>query len=210
MAGAGQNDRGSSGAEAAPPFWLRTEKDGLKIVDDRVLAVAKENWQWAFCLVRRTLHDGPSTAQVVEPVAIEVTNRLKADPEVDRNLRGYFRTAIMQRIKTLAVRNSRMAYEGRPQDLETNHHPTAPDWSNTCEDRMTIESLLPYMPHPVRRILHFRLLDYSWKETAEELNVPEKTAKNRFYRGLGQAYEKLIADQAQRWRKEARQNERPR
>jgi hypothetical protein len=63
---------------------------------------------------------------------------------------------------------------------------------------MTIESLLPYMSHPVRRIVHLRLLDYSWKQTAQKLNVTEEAAKKRFYRGFRKAYDELFADQARR------------
>ena len=197
---AGHNDRGGSGTEAVPPFWLCTEEHGVKVVDDRVLAVAEENWHWAFWLVKKILNDSAATPEVVEHVAVEVTNRLRVDPEVGRNLGGYFRTAILRRIKTLAVRNSRIAYEGGPRDLETNHRPAAPDWDKICEDRMAIESLLPYMSHSVRRIVHLRLLDHSWKETAQKLKVTEQAAKQRFYRGFRQAWDELLADHAKRRR----------
>jgi DNA-directed RNA polymerase specialized sigma24 family protein len=204
MAGAGHNDRGSSGPEAVPPFWLRKEENGVQIIDDRVHAIAEENWHWAFCLVRRDLSEGACTAEVVEHVAVEVTNRLRVEPEVGRNLRGYFRTAIRRRIRTLAIRNSRVAYEGGPQELETNHGPTAPDWTKVCEDRMMLESLLPYVPHPVNHIMHLRLLEYSWKQIAQTLQITEQTAKKRFYRGVRQAYDDLVADRAKRSREKGR------
>jgi len=199
MAGAGHNDRRSSGVEATPPFWLCAEEHGVRIIDPRVLAIAEENWQWAFCLVKNILNESACTPEVVEQIAVEVTNRLRVDPDVGRNLGGYFRTAIMRRIKNLAVRNSRIAYQGGTQDLETNHCPPAPDWTKICEDRMTIEWLLPYVPHPIRRILHLRLLDYSWKNIAQKLTITEQTARKRFSRGVRQAYEELLAERAKRW-----------
>ena len=202
MAGAGHNDRGSSGPEAVPPFWLRTEENGVRIIDERVLAVAETNWDWAFWLVKKQLNEGSCTPEIVENVAVDITDRLKADPEVGRNLNGYFRTAMMRRVQTLAIRSSRTAYEGGTHDLETNHQPHAPDWTRLCEDRITIQSLLPYMSHPVRRILNYRLLDYSWKHIAGELGITEQKAKKRFYYGVRQAYDELLADQARRSRDE--------
>ena len=176
----------------------------MQIIDDRVHAIAEENWHWAFCLVRRDLNEGACTAEVVEHVAVEVTNRLRIEPEVGRNLRGYFRTAIRRRITTLAIRNSRVAYEGGPLELETNHGPTAPDWTKVCEDRMMLESLLPYVPHPVNHVMHLRLLEYSWKQIAQTLQITEQTAKKRFYRGVRQAYDDLVADRAKRSREKGR------
>jgi hypothetical protein len=204
MAGAGHKDRGSSDPEAAPPFWLRKEERGVQIIDDRVAAIAEQNWQWAFCLAKKQLNDGACAAEVVEHVAVEVTNRLRADPDVGRNIVGYYRTAIIRSIRTLAVRNSRMAYEGGPQDLETNHRPAAPDWTKICEDRMTIEALLPYMPHPISRILNLRLLDFSWRSIARVLGVTEQQAKKRFYYGVRLAYDELLTDRAKRLRDKER------
>jgi len=58
------------------------------------------------------------------------------------------------------------------------------------------------MSHPVRRILHYRLLDYSWKYIAQQLNLTEKQAKSRFYYGVRQAFDELLATQARRARAE--------
>jgi hypothetical protein len=76
MAGAGHKDRSSSSPEPTPPFWLCAEEHGVRIIDARVLAIAEENWQWAFCLVKNILNEGANTPEVVEHVAVEVTNRL--------------------------------------------------------------------------------------------------------------------------------------
>jgi hypothetical protein len=185
-----------------PPFWLRAEENGVRIIDERVLAVAKDNWDWAFWLVKKQINDGSCTPEIVENVATDVTNRLKADPDVGRNLNGYFRTAVMRRVQTLVIRSSRTAYEGGTHDLETNHQPSAPDWTKVCEDRIVIKSLLPYMSHPVRRILNYRLLDYSGKQIAGRLCLTPQQAKKRFYYGVRQAHDELLADQAKRSRNE--------
>jgi DNA-directed RNA polymerase specialized sigma24 family protein len=202
MARAGHNDRGRSGPEAVPPFWLRADEEGVGSINHRVLGVAKDNWPWAFRLIKKQLNDGARTPDIVEDVAVEVSNRLSADAEVGRNLSGYFRTAVIRRVKTLAARDSRITYEGGAQDLEVNHRPTAPDWTKIFEDRMALQSLVPYMSHPVRLILHYRLLDYSWKYISERLTLTEKQAKSRFYYGVRQAHDELLAVQKHRLRGE--------
>lgn len=55
----------------------------------RVLEAAKESWSWAFWLVKKQLNDGPRTPEIVEDVAADVSNRLRADAEAGRNLNGY-------------------------------------------------------------------------------------------------------------------------
>ena len=46
-------------------------------------------WPWAFRHVERELQDGPCAAETLEAVVIEVSARLRAAPEVGRNLNGY-------------------------------------------------------------------------------------------------------------------------
>jgi len=199
MGRAGHNDRGSSGPETVPPFWLCADDPRI---DQRVFAIARDSWSWAFWLIKKQLNDGARTPDIVESVASDVSNRLRADPQVGRNLAGYFRTAMIQRVKTLAARDRRITYEGDAQDLEANHHPRALDCTKVLEDRLALQSLLPFMSHAVRHILHYRQLDYSWKYIGEQLALTEKQAKLRFYYGLRQAHEELLALQARRARGE--------
>lgn len=199
MARAGHNDRRSSGPDAVPPFWLCAGKHGI---DQRVLAVAKDSWAWAFWLIKHQLNDGPRTPEIVEGVASDVSSRLREDAEVGRNLNGYFRTAVILRVKTLAARDGRLTYVGSAQDLEANHRLYAPDWVKVLDDRLALQALLPFMSHPVRRILHYRQLDYSWKQIGQRLALTEKQAKLRFYYGLHQAHEELLVIQARRTRGE--------
>jgi len=198
MPRAGHNDRGRVGPEAVPPFWLPTDEHGARPIDSCVLAVSKENWSWAFRLISKQLHDGTRTREIVEDVAVEVSDRLGANREVSRNLNGYFRTAMIRTVKTLAARESRITYEGGIQDLEANHQLSAPDWTRVFEDHMALEALVPYMSHAVRQIMHYRQLDYSWKRLAQRLSLTEKQAKSRFYYGARQAYDELLAVQARR------------
>src|ERR1700688_5193164 len=100
MARAGHNDRSSSGPEAVPPFWLCA---GEHEIDQRVFAIARASWSWAFWLIKKQLNDGPRTPDIVEDVAADVSSRLRADAEVGRNLNGYFRTAIIRRGKKPAA-----------------------------------------------------------------------------------------------------------
>ena len=189
-------------SKAVPPFWLRDGREGNDRIDPRVARVAEENWPWAFWLAKRELHDGASALEIVEFIAIEVSTRLKANAKVDRNLTAYYRTAFTHRVRAVAARSGRIQYEGSPQDLEMNHQPIAADWFKLFEDRMALKALLPHATESVRRILHYRLLDYSWKKIAMLLAVSEKQAKSRFYYGIHQAREQLVAAQEKRARSE--------
>src|SRR5260370_19994485 len=99
MARAGHNDRGSSGPEAVPPFWLRTDEKGARAIDERVLEVSRDNWSWAFWLVKRQLNDGACTPDIVENVAVEGSGRMRADAAARPNLAGVFRTPFVQRLE---------------------------------------------------------------------------------------------------------------
>lgn len=202
MARVMHNDAGSTDPEAVPPFWLPTEEDADPLIDSCVIDIARENWAWAFYLIKRELNDGTRTREIVLDVAIEVTKRLREDAEVGRNLHGYYRTSMIHHVKGLADLEGRIIYEGSAQDLERNHQPSAPDWTKVFEDRMMLQAIAPYMSHPVRRILHNRQLGYSWKETARRLGLTEKQAKSRFYYGARRAYEELLKAQAKRARAE--------
>ena len=198
MARGTQNDAGSQDREAVPPFWLPTEEDADRLIDPRVVDVARENWAWAFYLIKRDLNDGTRTREIVLDVAIEVTSRLREEAEVARNLHGYYRTSLIHHVKAVAALEGRITYEGSTQDLEKNHQPRAADWIKVFHDRMTLQAIAPYMSHAVRRILHNRQLGYSWKETARRLGLTEKQAKSRFYYGANRAYEELLSAQAKR------------
>src|ERR1700740_3043984 len=100
----GHNDPGRSHAEAVPPFWLRTDDSGERAIDPIVCDVAKKNWSWAFSFIRKQLNDGARAPEIVEAVAVEVSARLRADANVGKNLDGYFRTALIHRVKTCVVR----------------------------------------------------------------------------------------------------------
>jgi len=63
---------------------------------------------------------------------------------------------------------------------------------------LALQSLLPFMSHPVRRILHYRQLDYPWNLFFQEPALTEKQAKLRFYYGVRQAHEELLLIQARR------------
>jgi DNA-directed RNA polymerase specialized sigma24 family protein len=200
MAKAGHKDSGKPDPAAVPPFWLPAREDGGRRIDERVLAVARANWPWAYWLVKRQLRDGTRCAEIVEDVAADVSRRLGEEIEVGRNLNGYFRTSLIRRVRTLTIREGRIRYEGGARELEANHRPSAPGWTAIFEDRMALMSLLPHMSHPVRHMLHCRLLKYSWRKIAHSLGITEKQAKSRFYYGARRAYEELLSLQAERAR----------
>jgi DNA-directed RNA polymerase specialized sigma24 family protein len=198
MGRAGNNDLGKLNFESAPPFWLRTDDRGEKPIDQTVIEVAEQNWLWAFLLVKKYLNDGARTPEIVEEVAVQVSSRLHADPKIGENLNGYFKTAVSRRVKTHAIRESRIAFNGGLRDLEECHQPQASDWTKVFEDRLALQSLLPHMPDAVRQILQYRILDFSWKQIGSIIGTTEKQAKSRFYYGVRQAHNELLAIQGRR------------
>lgn len=198
MSSISRNEPDRLGTDTVPPFWIPEGTLADRQVDPLVIQVSKDNWPWAYWLVERQLRDGGRAGQIVEDIAVYVTRRLLCDSQVGLNLGGYYRTALIRRVQTIAVRESRIVYEGTTRDLELNHQLSAPDWTKVLEDRMTLKSLLPFMSHPVRQIMHYRQLDYSWRDLARRLALSEKQAKSRFYYGAQQAHEALCEAQQQR------------
>ena len=198
MGRARNNDLSKLNSEPVPPFWLRADDRGQQPIDRDVIDVAEQNWLWAFWLVKKQLNDSARTAEIVEEVAVRVSSRLHAESNVRNNLNAYFRTALMRRVKTHAVRERRITFNGGLQELEQNHQPQASDWTKVFEDRLALHSLLPYMPDAVRQILHYRILDFSWKQIGSLVGTTAKQAKSRFYYGVRQAHNELLAIQSKR------------
>ena len=175
-----------------PPFWIRPKDDQDQSVDPRVHELAKRMWPWAFRHVERELHDGPSAAETLEEVVIAVSARLRAAPEVGRNLNGYLITSFHNNVRSRRLRDHRLALEGLARELETNHRLRGPDSVAELEWRLTLELFLPFLPHEIAHTLHLRMLGFSWKEVSDFLRISVKQAKSRYYYGLQSAYEDLI------------------
>src|ERR1022692_4110674 len=175
-----------------PPFWIRPRDDHDLTIDPRVHELAKRLWPWAFRHVERELHDGPSAAETLEEVAIGVSSRLHAAPEVGRNLNGYLITAFHRRVRSRLIREHRIGFEGLARELEKNHALRAPDSNAALEWRLTLDLLLTYLSHEIRHTLHLRMLGFPWKEVSDVLRISVKQAKSRYYYGLQKAYEDLI------------------
>ena len=189
-------DRGNGGfpshRDEVPPFWIRPGDDRQRSVDPRVHELARRLWPWAFRHFERELHDGPRAAETLEKVVIEVSARLRDEPEVGRNLNGYLITAFSHRVRRLRLRDDRLGFEGLTRELEENHRLKGPDVTAELEWRLTLDLLLSLLPHEVRHTLHLRMLGFSWREVSGVLGIPVKHAKSRYYYGLQKAYEELI------------------
>ena len=192
------NDTSTPEASRIPPFWLRSVAHDGSPLDPMVVAVARESWSWAFRLAERHLHDGPCALETVEIIATEVSMRLRVQPEIGHHLAAYYRTAFARRIRAISDRNTRIHYEGSPQDLETTYKPSAPDWVTAVEDRMCLDALLCPARQTTRLMLRYRVLDYSWKKIGDHFTVTAKQARSRFYYGLRLAHQRLIAAKEQR------------
>ena len=187
-----ENEGFSSNLNRIPPFWIRPGDDHDRSVDPRVHEVAERLWPWAFRHVERELRDGPRAAETLEEVAIEVSSRLRAAPEVGRNLNGYLITAFHHRVRSQRIRDHRIALEGLARELERNHVLKAPDANAALEWRLTLDLLLTYLPHEIAHTLHLRMLGFSWREVSNCLRISVRQAKSSYYYGLQKAYEDLI------------------
>lgn len=186
------------GGRRIPPFWIRPEDRRGKPIDSRVVEASQRLWPWAYHQVEKHLQDGARAAELLEQVAIEVSTRLQVTPEVSRNLGGYLITALHHRIRSQLLKDERLVYEGLLKELEENHPLATTDWVAAIETELVMKSLLSRLPHEVRHLLHYRMLDFSWKAIGKSLGISAKQAKSRFYYGVQKAYEALINDQASR------------
>jgi hypothetical protein len=103
-------------------------------------------------------------------------------------------------VRNHVLQESRIEYEGLIHELEENHHPRAPDWIRGFETTLSLKLLAAYMSAQMRRMLNYRLADYSWKEIGLVFNMTDRQARSRFYYGARKAYEDLLSAQAERRR----------
>jgi hypothetical protein len=181
-------------------IWVKLRPFGFRrrTRTDQVRDAASEIWPWAFRHVQKELHDGARALEIVQEVAAEVSGRLKDDAEVARNLKGYFTTAFIHCVQNHVLCESRIEYEGLIRELEENYHPTAPDWIREFETVLSLKLLAAYMSAPMRRMLSYRLSDYSWKEIGIVFNMTDRQVRSRFYYGARRAYDDLLTDQVER------------
>ena len=71
----------------------RPRENVARPLNVRVLDASRHLWPWAYRHVEIELNDGARAAELLEEVALEVSARLRAEPEVERNLNGYLITA---------------------------------------------------------------------------------------------------------------------
>jgi DNA-directed RNA polymerase specialized sigma24 family protein len=206
MGTSGPNRRGSFDLGEVAPFWLPPADSDGRAITAVVRDAAGDLWPWAFRHVQRELHDGTRALEIVQEVAVDVTRRLKEDAEVGRNLKGYFTTSLIHSVRNHVLHEGRIEYEGLIHELEENHHPRAPDWIRGFETTLSLKLLAAYLSQPMRRMLSYRLADYSWTEIGLVFNLTHRQAMSRFYYGARKAYEDLLAAQAERRRSEEKKS----
>ena len=198
MGMSGSNRRRPFDLGEVAPFWLPAADTDGRLINDSVRDAARELWPWAFRHVQKELRDGARALEIVQEVAADVSERLKDDAEVGRNLKGYFTTAFIHCVRNHLFRASRLEYEGLIRELEKNHHPPAPDWIRGFETALSLKLLAAYMSASMRRMLNYRLSDYSWKEIGVVFNMTARQVRSRFYYGARRAYDDLLTDQVER------------
>ena len=187
-----QNDTRLSSSGRLPPFWILARDSRGQPIDRRVVDAAERIWPWAYNHVARELHDPASAAQLVEDVALEVSDRLREEPSVGNNLPGYFIRAFHRRVRQQFLKENRLTYEGLLRELELNHHLTAPDWEAALEQELCLKVLVDQLPHQSRHMAHYRTLGFSWNEIGRALHISGKQARSRFYYELNKLQMKLL------------------
>ena len=87
--GEAQRRKRDRGSDRIPEFWIRPQDRRGSPIDPRLLEASRRLWPWAYRHVETELHDGARAAELLEQVAMEVSARLRDEPEVERNLSGY-------------------------------------------------------------------------------------------------------------------------
>jgi DNA-directed RNA polymerase specialized sigma24 family protein len=199
-----ENEIEQQSSDPVPPFWIRPEDHRGQPVDSRVLDVSHRLWPWAYRHVERELRDGARAAELLEQVAMDVSSRVHLEPAVARNLKGYLITAFHYRVRWERLKNSRLLYEGLLPDLDAKYRLSVPDWAAAIESELVLRFLISCLPHELRHMLHYRMLEFSWKRIGGFMGISAKQAKSRFYYGVQKAYEALLDDQAKRANREER------
>jgi len=199
-----ENEIERQSSDPVPPFWIRPEDRRGQSVDSRVLDVSHRLWPWAYRHVERELRDGARAAELLEQVAMDVSSRVHLEPAVARNLKGYLITAFHYRVRWERLKNSRLLYEGLLPDLDAKYRLSVPDWAAAIESELVLGFLISCLPHELRHMLHYRMLEFSWKRIGGFMGISAKQAKSRFYYGVQKAYEALLDDQAKRENREER------
>jgi len=178
--------------EHLPPFWILARDSRGRPLDPRVKDVAEQLWPFAHRLADAELHDSSRAAQIVEKVASEVSSRLRDQPAINTNLKGYFRTALCRKVRYEHLRENRVEYEGLVSALEVNHNLTGPDFNRLIEQELCLHVIVDLLSHEGRHMLHFRMLDFSWPEIGQRLGISAKQARSRFYYELEKVRSKLL------------------
>ena len=83
-------------------------------------------------------------------------------------------------------------YEGLVRELEQNHPMVTANWTERLHERLFLQVLVPLLSHPVRHMLHYRLLGFGWSAIGKRMDMSAKQAKTRFYYGIQRACERLM------------------
>ena len=174
-----------------PPFWVQENDLTGNGVHPDVRKASCRLWPWAYRHVELVLHDPPRAAELLNEVALAVSARLRIEPEVGRNLRGYLITAFRRRVGLELLRDGRITYNGILTELEGKPGSVSPHRLLAAEVRICVGQVLALMPEKAMRIAHYRLLDFTWKEIEEATGIPAKLARSQYYYGIHLASEKL-------------------
>src|ERR1700682_4272709 len=87
--GEAQRRKRDRGSDRIPEFWIRPQDRRGSPLDARLLEASRKLWPWAYRHVEIELHDGARAAELLEQVAMDVSARLRTEPEAEPHLTGH-------------------------------------------------------------------------------------------------------------------------
>lgn len=182
--------------EPRPDFWIDGRNGELHPIDGALLRAAEEVWPRAFQIVRDTLHDGASAAELLEQVVHEIAES-QEEEKLPRELgapRALLLTRLQQRLINHTLRERRITYVGSIRDLEGSFG--ARSTKNHDEQRVhqtiLIAQVVALFDENARRLMALRLMDYRWAEIARLIGEPAGTLRERFRVALKRLGKRLV------------------
>ncbi len=183
--------RSRENQERLPDFYLSPAVKGRPI-EPEVRSAFEQLWPWFWDFVGKQLGDADRAAELADRIAYRVSKYLESRPGQVRSVVGLCRVAAVNLVATTKTREGRIDYCGLGQDIESTLRPIAPDWQDEIELSIWVDQVFRGQDTETRRMLQRRLLDETWDQIGESLNLAGGQARLRFHRSLERIHADVI------------------
>jgi len=182
--------------EPRPDFWIDRRHGELHPIDGALLRAAEEVWPRVFQIVRDTLHDGSSAAELLEQVVHEIAES-QEEEKLPKDLgapRALLLTRLQQRLINHIHRERRITYVGSIRDLEGSSGARGTTNRDEREVHQTIliAQVVALLDKDVRRLMVLRLMGYRWAEIGRLIRVRTGTVREQFRVALKRLGKRLV------------------